>query len=415
MSLYHVRISLADTSQADEVKLDLSRDELEQRFVEPYKRGQTIVINGRPITIDQVKRISISNSEQDSSYLAQIVKQDEAAAAAKGVFALGIPKEWLIADKAEDVTDLFIAEPPGSHKEERILESPESQPATDAREVFVVHGRNNPARDALFEFLRALDLRPLEWSEAAQSTGKPSPYIGEILNAAFSRAHAVAVLFTPDDEARLKESLQNDSEPQHETKLTGQARPNVLFEAGMAMARHQDRTIFVELGHLRPFTDISGLHVIRMDDSSERRQQIAQRLEAAGCPVNREGTDWHTAGDFEAALEETTHISEEEAVVADEQPTSHGLLQLSEEARELLMEAVKDKSGIIRKVRLMGGMSIGTNRREFTEKGNPRLEATWASALRELEDNGFVIDETGSDQVFRVTGEGYKAADTIEG
>jgi predicted nucleotide-binding protein len=33
----------------------------------------------------------------------------------------------------------------------------------DKRRVFVVHGRNILARDAVFELLRAIDLYPIEW------------------------------------------------------------------------------------------------------------------------------------------------------------------------------------------------------------------------------------------------------------
>lgn len=29
-----------------------------------------------------------------------------------------------------------------------------------------------------------------------------------------------------------------------------------------------------------------------------RLQELAQRLQAAGCPVNLEGTDWHTVGNL---------------------------------------------------------------------------------------------------------------------
>ena len=175
----------------------------------------------------------------------------------------------------------------------------------NAGQVFVVHGRNQRARDAMFAFLRSIDLHPLEWNEAVCATGRPMPYIGEILDTAFSQAGAVVVLMTPDDKARLREAFRSPNEPPHETELTGQARPNVLFEAGMAMGRNPARTILVELGILRPFTDVAGLHVIRMDGSSQRRQELAQRLESTGCPVNLDGTDWHTAGDFDAALSET--------------------------------------------------------------------------------------------------------------
>jgi hypothetical protein len=49
-----------------------------------------------------------------------------------------------------------------------------------ARKVFVVHGRNGAARSALFTFLRALGLAPIEWSEAVRMTGEGSPYIGQM-------------------------------------------------------------------------------------------------------------------------------------------------------------------------------------------------------------------------------------------
>ena len=151
-----------------------------------------------------------------------------------------------------------------------------------------MHGRNKPARDALFTFLRAIELHPLEWAEVTQATGKPTPYIGEILDAAFSQAHAVIVLFTPDDVARLSEPLWNENEPSHETDFLGQARPNVLFEAGMAMGRDSDRTILVELGQLRPFSDISGLHLVRLSDSIGKPTGIGATLGDCWLPVEPE-------------------------------------------------------------------------------------------------------------------------------
>lgn len=168
----------------------------------------------------------------------------------------------------------------------------------DTHNVFVVHGRNLEARDSLFRFLRSIGLRPLEWSQAIQMTGKASPFIGEILDVAFSKAKAVVVLLTPDDVAQLKEQFRSPHDPPYEAQLTGQARPNVLFEAGMAIGRDPERTIIVELGTLRPFSDIAGRHTIRLSNSSKARQEVAQRLETAGCPVDLTGRDWHTEGDF---------------------------------------------------------------------------------------------------------------------
>ncbi len=113
---------------------------------------------------------------------------------------------------------------------------------------------------------------------------------------------AVVVLMTPDDEARLREAYQGRDERAEETELTPQPRPNVLIEAGMALGLFPERTVIVELGRLRPASDIGGRHVIRMANSIEKRQELAQRLQTAKCTVNLTGTDWHTAGDFDSCL-----------------------------------------------------------------------------------------------------------------
>ena len=171
------------------------------------------------------------------------------------------------------------------------------------REVFVVHGRNAKVRDALFTFLRSIDLRPIEWSELVESTGEGAPYIGELLDAAFSKAQAIVVLMNPEEIVCLHPEFQSPKDLASDIDFNLQARPNVIFEAGMAMGRSPDRTIVVELGPVRPFSDLAGRHVIRFDGSTERRQELANRLRHAGCPVNIGGTDWHTAGNFEMGLQ----------------------------------------------------------------------------------------------------------------
>lgn len=173
-----------------------------------------------------------------------------------------------------------------------------AKPPEDSRSVFVVHGRDTKLRDALFLALRSIGLHPIEWSQAILATRKPLPYVGEVLDAAFAKAAAIVVLISPDDEARLRESLREVGDSPYEAVLTGQARANVLFEAGMAMGRSPDRTVLVEVGNLRPFSDIGGRHVVRLDNTSERRQDLAQRLKLAGCDIDLNGTDWHSAGDF---------------------------------------------------------------------------------------------------------------------
>lgn len=168
----------------------------------------------------------------------------------------------------------------------------------DPRRVFVVHGRNQAARSAVSAFLRSIDLQPIEWSEAVRNTGEAAPFVGQVIEAGFSAAQAVVVILTGDDLAQLRPELLERDDPPHEREATPQARPNVLFEAGYAFAKHPSRTIILEFGRLRPFSDVQGRHVIRMNGTGEKRQELADRLATAGCSVSLRGTDWLSAGDF---------------------------------------------------------------------------------------------------------------------
>lgn len=162
--------------------------------------------------------------------------------------------------------------------------------------VFVVYGRNEKARKALFDFLRAAGLKPLEWEQAVALTGKAAPYVGEVIDAGLAKAQAVLILFTGDDEAKLRDDLLKAGEmPEH---LTPQPRPNVILEAGIALGRYPDRTLIIQLGHIRDISDLTGRHVIRLDNSIESRKKILTRLQTAQCAVDIAGNDWMTAGDF---------------------------------------------------------------------------------------------------------------------
>ena len=83
--------------------------------------------------------------------------------------------------------------------------------AADPTKVMVVHGRDDDARRAMFGFLEAIGLMPLEWGELVAETGSAAPYIGQVLKKAFETAKAVVVLFTPDDEAWLKEAFHKST------------------------------------------------------------------------------------------------------------------------------------------------------------------------------------------------------------
>jgi hypothetical protein len=165
---------------------------------------------------------------------------------------------------------------------------------------------------AMEHFLSVLGLEVLEWgtlrSLTTRKTRENNPFIGQILDTAFEEAQAILILITPDDEARLKETFHSETDKlkPHEITLTGQARPNVIFEAGLAMGRHPERTILVQVGDVRPFSDIDGRHVPRIDDSPNTRIDLASRLKDAGCIFDIEGkTAYLNAGRFVPATKTT--------------------------------------------------------------------------------------------------------------
>lgn len=164
--------------------------------------------------------------------------------------------------------------------------------------VWVVYGRNEAIKQELFSLLRAFGLEPLEWTQAIKKTKKGSPYVGEILEAAFREAVAVVVLLTPDDEGMLKKEFRVTRDGPYEKKLTGQARANVLFEAGMAFGKNDNSTVLVQVGDIRPFSDIGGRHVVHLSAAPTSRQELAVKLANAGCNVDTSGTEWMTVGKF---------------------------------------------------------------------------------------------------------------------
>ena len=194
-------------------------------------------------------------------------------------------------------------------------------------------------------------------------------------------------------------------------------------DLGMAMARNQDRTVLVELGDLRPFSDIDGIHAIRLNNTTERRQELAQRLQIAGCPVSLQGTDWHKAGDFEAAVAFLEEGASEPVAFEERQPTIPDYKRLSEDAKSLLVEAANSATGYILRILLLRGWSIKANGKEFVEIGNRRSEVKWDQALKDLFDLGLVKDSEGDvegfeftydGEGFEVTHKGYQVADVLE-
>ncbi|MFI6815679.1 TIR domain-containing protein [Nonomuraea sp. NPDC050328] len=157
------------------------------------------------------------------------------------------------------------------------------------RNVFVIHGRDEEFRKRIFDLLRRMDLNPLEWETVVHDLGHSSPYLGEVLDQAFTMMQAALVLMTPDDMVRLHPDLVPDED---ERVVECQARPNVLFEAGMAFAKCPERTVLLQAGRMRPVSDFGGRNYVAFDGSVRSINKLKLRLRTAGCAVRETGSDY---------------------------------------------------------------------------------------------------------------------------
>jgi TIR domain len=114
------------------------------------------------------------------------------------------------------------------------------------------------------------------------------------------------------------------------------------------------------------------------------------------------------------------HSGEAERLITRTVPRrqDHGVAQdmndLDSRETELLWNAAKDPRGEILHSKTLNGDGMRSNGRQFLEGADARTGAEWLGALRRLEARGFIEPLSGDRDFFKVTSEGYEAADGLE-
>jgi predicted nucleotide-binding protein len=159
-----------------------------------------------------------------------------------------------------------------------------------AKRVFVAHGRHSEAYEAMKELLKTLGLTAYDFDDQLESVENASPFVGDVVRSALLNAQAIIVLFTAEELAQLSPTFYHSQDNYHPVNVRRwQARPNVIFEAGMALAKSPRRTLLVALGpDVQFFSDMDGRHIMRvLEDSEKVREKLAKKLLLAGCAVRR--------------------------------------------------------------------------------------------------------------------------------
>jgi hypothetical protein len=241
------------------------------------------------------------------------ISAEHALAACNNVRALGAQARelGLIVSKAEHHQDVpegpAVRHPLAGGETSHGIVDP---PATgDPHVVFVVHGRDQKARGAIFGLLYTAGLKPESMPRASRHAPARTPFTLDAIESGMRAARAVIVLMAPEEAVVLAPELS----PSGNDDRGMQPRPNVYVELGMARLIHPERTIVVEIGAIRSATNLDGLNVIRLDDGHDQRSELLRRLENAGCPVDWD-TEWASpavTGSFSATTQ-TPRVSAKE-------------------------------------------------------------------------------------------------------
>lgn len=173
----------------------------------------------------------------------------------------------------------------------------------DKKKVFIIYGRNIQAKISIEHFVKALGLSPIDFVQLAATGG--SQFVGDIVRSGMKQAQGIIALFTPDEVAELGPQYVEKNDRGADKKRC-QARPNVIFEAGLAYGIAPERTIIVTIGSdVALFSDLNGLHIVKLDNDRDSRGNLRKKLIGVECAVDTVTDAWidpRSSGDFESCL-----------------------------------------------------------------------------------------------------------------
>lgn len=147
--------------------------------------------------------------------------------------------------------------------------------ARNKRKVFIVHGRDNDAKQEVSRFIEKLGLEAIILHEQANA----GMTIIEKIEHYSNDADFALVLYTPCDLGRGV----------HESKIPpkNRARQNVVFEHGYLMAKlGRENVCPLVKGSIETPNDISGVVYVDLDPSGAWKNSVAKELKACGYIIN---------------------------------------------------------------------------------------------------------------------------------
>ena len=274
MLYYHVRIMT--TSSKDPYyewdKIDLS--EIKERIVIPFLKEERVCFSKQFFPASEIRSIVIVESELTvKAYRADLQKKYPNSSllwTSPFIFNEDESSVRNISDRVfkecksqlQEITSKSEAPTPNK-----------PQTPMDKSKVFIVHGHDDAAKEAVARFVEKIGFEAIILHEQASSGKTIIEKIEEYTNVGFG-----IVLYTPCDLGASQEEKE---------LLKPRARQNVVFEHGYLMGKiGRENVCALVKGDIEKPTDISGVVYIPMNEGDSWKLAVAKEMKKSGYDVD---------------------------------------------------------------------------------------------------------------------------------
>ena len=275
MLYYHVRIMT--TSSKDPYyewdKIDLS--EIKERIVIPCLKEERVCFSKQFFPASEIRSIVIVESELTvKAYRADLQKKYPNSSllwTSPFIFNEDESSVRNISDRVfkecksqlQEITSKSEAPTPNK-----------PQTPMDKSKVFIVHGHDDAAKEAVARFVEKIGFEAIILHEQASSGKTIIEKIEEYTNVGFG-----IVLYTPCDVGALQGQEKDDLKPR--------ARQNVVFEHGYLIGKiGRENVCALVKGNIETPNDISGVVYIKMEGEKEWKYKVADEMKESGYNVD---------------------------------------------------------------------------------------------------------------------------------
>ena len=278
MPYYHVRITTITSKNPyyEWDKTDLS--EIKKRIVIPFLKEERVRFSGQFLPALDIRSIVIVESEWTVKEHHHYININEKAKT-QGIFIIYSPSimfnegERYVRDISDRVFEECSSQIQEATPKSNALTSDKPSKTMDKSKVFIVHGHDGEAKQAVARFVEKIGFEAIILHEQA-SSGKT---IIEKIEANSNVGFAI-VLYTPCDLGASKEK-PDQQKPR--------ARQNVIFEHGYLIGKIGRKNVCALVkGDIEKPNDISGVVYIKIDEGDGWKYTVAKEMKTCGYDID---------------------------------------------------------------------------------------------------------------------------------